>query len=127
MSSSYIQAGQILQIHILPVEFRYLFSNIRTFLSNFVATDVYALLLNPCRESFFLAGSLFSFPCLSQNLSGTPALTTTITTSTKADNYGVFCCCIFYQSHNKNYLSLKDTPAQLRMILRTLKFFPKLN
>ena len=72
MSSSYIKAGQILQIHIFSVEFRYLFSNTRTFLSNFVATDVYALLLNPCRESFFLAGSLFSFPCLSQNLSGTP-------------------------------------------------------
>ena len=43
-------------------------------MSNFVATDVYALLLNPCRESFFLAGSLFSSPCLSQNLSGTPGL-----------------------------------------------------
>ena len=48
-------------------------TDLRTFLSNFVATEVYALLLNPCQESFFLAGSLFSFPCLSQNLSGTPA------------------------------------------------------
>ena len=51
-----------------------IFGYLRTFLSNFVATDVHALLLNPCRESFFLAGSLFSFPCLSQNLSSTPDL-----------------------------------------------------
>jgi len=28
-------------------------TDLRTFLSNFVATDVYALLLNPCQESFF--------------------------------------------------------------------------
>ena len=49
-------------------------TDLRTFLSNFVATDVYALLLNPCQESFFLAGSLFSFPCLSQNLSSAPEL-----------------------------------------------------
>ena len=40
-------------------------------LSNFVATEVYALLLNPCQESFFLAGRLFSFPCLSPNLRST--------------------------------------------------------
>jgi len=47
-------------------------TDLRIILSHFVAKDVYALLLNPCRKSFFLAGSLFSFPCLSQNLSSTP-------------------------------------------------------
>jgi len=47
-------------------------SHLRTFLSNFVATGVYALSLKslpavffPCQQSFFLASSLFSFPCLS--------------------------------------------------------------
>ena len=42
--------------------------NLRTFLSNYVATDVYALLLKSLPIVFF------SYPCLGQNLSSTPGV-----------------------------------------------------
>ena len=44
--------------------------NLRTFLSIFVATEVYAL---PSKVFKILASRLFSSPCLSQILSSTPA------------------------------------------------------
>ena len=62
-------------------------TDLRTFLSNFVATEVYALLLNPSQESFFLAGSLFSFPCLSQNLSSPPELYLKLKSCTQSHSY----------------------------------------
>ena len=56
------------------VKFRYLCSNIRTFLSNFVATDVYALLLKSYPEDFRpILSWASSNPILGQNLSSTPA------------------------------------------------------
>ena len=75
-STSLFQEASILFQHIIPevivlfVELRrFPPSHLRTFLSNFVATDVYALLLKSLPRVFF------SFPCLSQNLSNSPALT----------------------------------------------------
>ena len=78
-STNLFQEALILFQHIIPevialfVELRpFPPSHLRTFLSNFVATGVYALSLKslpavffPCQQSFFLASSLFSFPCLS--------------------------------------------------------------
>ena len=55
------------------VKLRYLCSNIRTFLSNFVATDVYALLLKSYPEDFRpILSWASSNPILGRNLSSTP-------------------------------------------------------
>ena len=71
-STNSLQEASILFQHIIPpqiivlfVEFKSFPPHLRTFLSNFVATDVYALSLKS------LPGVFFSFPCLSQFLSST--------------------------------------------------------
>ena len=80
-STNSLQEASILFQHIIPpqiivlfVEFKSFPPHLRTFLSNFVATDVYALLLKSYPEDFRpILSWVSSNPILGRNLSTTPA------------------------------------------------------